>query len=118
MYAGPGNASCWRQYARIDLRRLQHVMAAALRLLAKGSLAPLSRSTRIRRQQLVLVHQPEQVSRGSVSIPFQRHPVEGVVGIHIEPFVETLLVDQPRLADDEVDQFLIRRDCILQRGLR
>src|SRR5438132_13093141 len=39
MYRGPGAVAVGRGIARIDLRRLQHVMAAALRLLAVGSRA-------------------------------------------------------------------------------
>jgi hypothetical protein len=85
-------------------------MAAALRLLAEGprALEPLDPD----REQQLVAGQPR-----IGLIPFQRHPVEGVVGVHIEPFVETLLVDQPRLAHDEVDQFLIGGDRILQGSL-
>ena len=90
-------------------------MAAALRLLAEGARA-LEPFDPDREQQLVLVHQRAGQPRIGL-IPFERHPVEGVVGVHIEPFVETLLIDQPRLANDEVDQFLIGGDHILQRSL-
>ena len=93
--------------ALVDLRRLQHVMAAALRLLREGAVAlqPLDPDGE---QQLVLVHQRRGEPRIGLA-PFQRHPVDAVLGEQVEPFVEPVLVDQPRLADDEVDQVLVGR---------
>jgi hypothetical protein len=90
---------------RLDLRRLQHVMAAALRLLAEGAIAlePLDPDLQ---QQLVLVHQRGRQPRIGLP-PFERHPVKAVLGEQIEPFLETMLVDQPGFADDEIDQILV-----------
>ena len=45
--------------------------------------------------------------------PFQRHPVDAVLGEQIEPFLEAVLVDQPRLANDEIDQFLVGRRVLM-----
>ena len=89
----------------VDLRRLQHVMAAALGLLRKGAVAlqPLDADLE---QQLVLVHQRRRQPRIGLA-PFERHPVKAVLGEQVEPFLEALLVDQPRLANDEIDQLLV-----------
>jgi hypothetical protein len=59
-------------------------------------------------QQLVLVHQRRREPRIGLA-PFQRHPVVAVVGEQIEPFLEAVLVDQPRLVHDEADQVLVGR---------
>ena len=82
-------------------------MAAAPRLLREGAVAlePLDPDGE---QHLVLVHQRGGEPRIGLA-PLQRHPVDAVLGEQIEPFVEPVLVDQPRLADDEIDQLLVGR---------
>src|SRR4029077_16189354 len=56
----------------------------------------------------VLVHQRGGEARVGLA-PFQRHPVVAVVGEQIEPFLEAVLVDQPRLVEDEADEILVGR---------
>ena len=82
-------------------------MAAALGFLRKGPVAlePLDADGQ---QQLVLVHQRGGQPRIGLA-PLQRHPIDAVVGEQIEPFLQPVLVDQPRLVDDEIDELLIGR---------
>ena len=93
--------------ALLDLRRLHDVVAAALGLLREGAIAlePLDADLQ---QHLVFVHQRRGEARIGLA-PFERHPVEAVLGEQVEPFLEAVLIDQPGLADDEIDQLLVGR---------
>jgi septum formation topological specificity factor MinE len=59
-------------------------------------------------QQLVLVHQRGGKSRIGL-LPFQRHPIMTVISEQVEPFLEALLIDQTRLADNKLDQIVVAR---------
>src|SRR5581483_9246025 len=101
----PGDVFVCRLVALVDLRRLQHMMAATLRLLREGAVSFEALDTN-GKEQFIFVHQRRGEPRISLA-PFERHPVDAVVVKQIEPFIEAVLIDQARLADHEVDQLLV-----------
>src|SRR4051812_6130051 len=96
------NEALRRGIAGLDGRRLQDVEGAARRLLRVGAsaLQPLDAQ---RPQQLVLVQMRVVVDAIGL-LGRERHPVDAVVGPEVEPLGVALVVEQARLADDEVDQ--------------
>src|SRR5215831_17406916 len=107
VHRSPGHEFVVGFISLVDLWRLQDVMAPALGLLRIRplTLEPLDPDGE---QQLVLVHQRgRQLWIGLA--PLQRHPIDAVIGEQIEPFVQPMLVDQPRLVDDKIDKLLISR---------
>src|SRR4029078_5443478 len=91
--------------ARHDLRRLQQMVATALRLLAEGARAAETLAPHFREKQL-LVHQ-RRVEHRILLLPFQRHPVAPFGVKQIEPSLPLHRIEQIGLAIDEVGNRLL-----------
>ncbi len=94
--------------ARVDGGHLQHVVAAALRLLREGAVALETLHPHAQEKQVLV-----QQRGGEFAIrlpPFERHPVAPVGREEIEPVLEAVLVEKPRLAIDELHEVGIGGD--------
>src|SRR5688572_2064894 len=86
-----------------DARLLQHVLAAARRVLRMRFRALQALDTQLE-QQLVFVCKRVVLRVFCLRIALQRNPVAAFVGEQREPFVEAARVDQRGFVLDEIDQ--------------
>ena len=98
-----------RVVTRLHRRHLQQVVAAAGRLLREGA-RPAQALHPDLQQQLVLVHQ--RGVQTCIRLPGRQwHPIDAVLGKELQPLLVAALVDQPRLAQHEVDEFAVAGVC-------